>query len=160
MEALLMEKATVKDVVGPVDLNTGANTGARVDMKGFERVSFVCMAAAGTTPSSHTFSFQQHDAASAGNSAALSIDNPYYHKLDSATSYTKVVPGAAASSFDLDTLVGDAKYVVVFEVLAEQLSEGYRWVSINQTQAGGAQIGAILAVCHEPGSKPAYSAVV
>lgn len=159
MEAFLMEKMTAKVIVQPVDLNDGANTGLRVDMSKCKRVSFICIADAGTTPSSHTFSFEQHDAAAAGNSAALSIGNPYYHCLNSATVFTKVVPGAAASSFDLDTLVGDNEYVVVFEVLAEDLTDGYKWASINLTDAGGAQLGTILAICHGM-DKPAYEVAV
>lgn len=160
MEALLMEKMTVKSIIDPVDLNDGTNTGARVDMSKCRRVTFVLVAKAGTTPSSHTVSFQQHDAASAGNSAALSIANPYFHKLDAETSFTKVVPGAAASSFDIDTLVADAKFVAVFEVLAEDLSSGYKWASLNLTDAGGAQLGACLAICHDMKEAPAYSVVV
>lgn len=158
MEALLMEKAIVKATTGPIDLDAGTNTGGRFDMSKCKRVSFIAVVAAGTTPSSHTFSFQQHDAASAGNSAALSIGNPYFHKLNAATYFTKVEP-TAASSFDLDTLVGDNKFIVVFEVLAEDLTDGYKWVSMNITDAGGAQLGTVLAIGHEM-DKPAYSAVV
>lgn len=160
MEAFFMEKATVKSAIDPVDLNDGANTGARIDMSKCRRVTFVLFAKAGTAPSSHTVSFQQHDAASAGNSVALSIDSPYFHKLDAATYFTKVQPSAAASSFDIDALVIDAKFVAVFEVLAEQLTDGYKWASMNVTDAGGAQLGACLAICHDMKDLPSYSVVV
>lgn len=157
MEQFLMEKATVKAAINAIDLDAGANTGARIDMKLFRRVTFVLFASAGTSPSSHTVSFQQHDAASAGNSANLSISNPYYHKVDSATEFTRVVPSAAAASFDIDSIVGDTKYMVVFEVLAEDLTNGYRWASMNLSDAGGAQLGAALAICHEAKEKPGYA---
>lgn len=160
MEAFLMEKAIVKAVIGPVDLDTGANTGNRVDMKDLERVTFICAAAAGTTPSSHTFTLKQHTLASAGTSADLEVSNPYYHQLAAATSFTKVQPSTAAAAYDLDSIIVDAKYVVVFEVLASQLTDGYRWVSLDQTDAGGAQIGVVLAIGHAAGSKPSYSLVV
>lgn len=160
--SLFMEENMVKAITGPVDLDTGANTGARFDMSKFQKVTFICVAAAGTTPNSHTFSFQQHDAASSGNTAALSIDTPYFHKLDTATYFTKVTPGAAASSFNLDSLVLDAKYIVVFEVNADQLDRdtGYSWVSINQTDAGGAQLGTTIAIGSNSVANPAYSKVV
>ncbi len=159
MEKLLMEKAVVKVCVAAVDLNTGANTGERINMKGVKRVSFYCFAAAGTTPSSHTFSFQQHDAATAGNSANLTIASPYYYKVDTATYFTKVEP-TAGYTFDLDTVVGDTKYELVFEVLAEEVGESYQWVSINQTDSAGAQLGAIVAICEGLDSLPGYTKAV
>lgn len=160
MEAYLMEKAQVKVVTGPIDLDAGANTGLRVDMQQFKRVTWIVAVAAGTTPSSHTFAFKQHTVASAGTPAVLSHANPYFHKLGAATSFTKVQPAAAADSYDLDTLVGDAKFVLVFEVLSEDLSDGYRWVSLDLTDAGGAQLGTVIAICHEAQFKPAYDKVV
>ena len=159
-EALFMEKATVKAVIGPVDFNTAANTGERIDMRMFKRVTFVCVLAAGTTPDSHTFTLRQHDAASSGNSADLVSDNPYFHKVNAATSFTKVVPGSAAAAKDIDTVVGDTKFIAVFEVRQEELTDGYRWVSVDATDSGGAQLGCVIAICHEAVSKPAYSQVV
>lgn len=160
MEAMLMETRTVKSIIGPVDLNTGANTGERIDMKNVKRVTFVITAAAGTTPSSHTVSFEQHTVASAGTPLALTIDNGYYHKVDTATSFTRVAPtGTKASSFDIDSVVGDTKFMAVFEVLAEDLTDGYRWLSLNMTDSGGAQLASVIAIVDHM-SHPAYSQVV
>ncbi len=155
-EAFFMEKATVKAITGPVDLNDAANTGLRVDMQAFKRVTFIIAVAAGTTPSSHTHTLQQHTVSSSGSPIALAVDNPYFIKADTATEFTKVVPVAAASAYNLDATVLDAKYIAVFEVLQEQLTEGYRWVSIDTTDSGGAQLGTVIAICHEPVSLPAY----
>lgn len=160
MENYLMEELQVKVGTGPIDLDAGNNVGARIDMKQFARVTFIAFAGAGTTPSSHTFSFKQHTAASAGTTAVLSHANPYYHRLGTATSFTKVQPSSAADAYDLDTLVGDAKYVVVFEVLSEDLTDGYEWVSLDQTDAGGAQLGGIIALGHKASNKPAYDKVI
>lgn len=159
-EAFFMEKATVKVITGAVDLNTGANTGARVDMLKFKRVTFIVAVEAGTTPSAHTHTLKQHTVATSGTPADLSVDNPYFHKVNTATEFTKVQPGSAAAAYDVDTLVGDNKYVVVFEVLQEQLTEGYRWVSLDTTDAGGSQLGVVIAICHEAVSKPAYGVAV
>ena len=160
MEAFLMEKASVKAIVGPVDLNDGANTGLRVDISKARRVTFVCILAAGTTPSSHTFTLYQHTVASAGTPAVLAVDNPYYHKLDAETVFTKVVPGAAASAYNLDSIFADAKGIVVFEVLAEQLTDGYKYVSIDLTDSGGAQLGTVLAIAHDVKDAPAYGTAI
>lgn len=161
-EAFFMEENTVKVGSGPIDLDAGANTGARVDMALFDRVAFLVILAAGTTPSAHLHTLRQHDAASAGNSKDLSVMNPYYYKLNASTSYTKVEPTVAAAAYDLDTLVGDNKYVVVFEVLAEQLdlANSYRWVSLDTTDVGGAQLGTVVAIPRNAKEKPAYEKVV
>lgn len=158
--AFLMEKMTVKSIISPVDLNDGANAGNRVDMSKCSRVTFVLDVKAGTTPGSHTVSFEQHTVASSGSPLALTTANPYYHKVDSATYFTKVVPGAAASSFDIDTLVGDTKFMAVFEILSEELADGYRWVSLNLTDSAGAQLGACLAICHGMKEMPSYDVIV
>jgi len=161
-EALFMEQAIVKVTLDVVDLNTGANPGVRFDMQKFKRVSFIVVAAAGTTPSSHTVSFQKHDAASAGSSAALEIAAPWFHKVAAATLFTKVELSAAASSIDIDAIVGDTKFVAVFEVLAEDIdaNSAHRWVSLDMTDSGGAQLGTVIAIGHNATEKPAYSKVV
>jgi len=155
-----MEENIVKVGTGPIDLDAGNNVGARIDMQKFKRVTFIAFAAAGTTPSSHTFSFKQHTAATAGTTAVLSHMNPYFHKLNAETVFTKVQPTVAADAYDLDTLVGDAKYVIVFEILSEDLTDGYRWVSLDQSDSGGAQLGGIIAVGHSADFKPAYDKAV
>jgi hypothetical protein len=161
MEKFLMEKAVVKSVVGPVDLNTAAVTGARVSMKNAKRVAFVANLGAGSSTAAHVFTLRQHDAAAAGNSKDLSVANPYFHKIGAATSFTKVTPGSAAAAYDLHSILADSASMVVFEVLAEDLDRdnGYAWVSVDTADSGGAQIGSIVAhVDHM--LAPSYSQVV
>lgn len=160
MEQCFLEKFVVKSSTVAVDLNTVANVGAYIDMKDAKRITFIMDVAAGTTPSSHTVSFQQHTVGSAGTPADLTIDNGYFHKADTATYFTKVAPtGTKAASFDIDSVVADAKFMAVFEILAEDLTDGYRWVSCNVTDAGGSQMGSVLAIV-EPKTKPAYTRAV
>lgn len=158
-EALFMEQMLPKVIAGPVDLNDAAVTGLRFDMQKFKRVMFLIVAAAGTTPSAHTVTFKQHLVASSGTPAALSIDNPWFHKVDAATAFTKVVPGSKTDSYDIDTIVGDTKFVAAFEVLQEDLdvNNGYRYVSLNLADAGGAQLGVVLAFGFNASEGPAYS---
>lgn len=159
MEKFLAEDKALKAVVGPVDLNTAAVTGARVNIKNAKRVTFVCVLGAGTSTTTHGFTLKQHTAASSGTSADLSVDNPYYHKVGAATVFTKVSPSSAAAAYDLHTLLSDSASIVVFEVLAEQLTDGYGWVSVDTADSGGAQLATILALVDSE-FKPAYALAV
>lgn len=161
MEKFLMERSVVKGVVGPVDLNTAAVTGARVNMKNAKRIAFVCHLGAGSSTTTHTFTLRQHDAASAGNSKDLSVSNPYFHKIGAATSFTKVQPGSAAAAYDLHSILADSASIVAFEVLAEDLdvANDYAWASVDTADSGGAQLGSIVAHV-EHMLHPAYGKIV
>lgn len=160
-EAYLLEKVLAKQVAGPVDANTAAITGARFDMKGFDRVAFLVSLAAGTTTSAHLFSLKQHNAASSGTSKAVAVTNPYYHKIGAATSFTKVDVTVAEDEYDLHSILADSASMVVFEVLAEDLdvNNGFRWVSLDIADSGGAQLCSVVAVGHNCKSLPAYEIV-
>lgn len=148
MEAFLLEKKIAKQVAGPVDGNTAAITGGRVDMKNLKRLAFIVSLAAGTSTTTHGFTLRQHDAASSGNSKDLSVDNPYFHKIGAATSFTKVSPTVAAAAYDLHSILADSASIVVFEVLAEQLdvNGAYRYASLDIADTGGAQLLSVVAL--------------
>lgn len=162
MERFLAEKLLPKVIIQPVNLNTAANTGLRFDMQDAKRVTFIAIIAGGTSTTGLSLALKQHTVATSGTPIALSVDNPYYHKVGSATSFTKVggILGttAPADTYDLHTLVGDNVAVVVFEVLAEQLSQGYRWVSLDIAQPGVTELGCVLAF-GDLKSLPAYAQV-
>ncbi len=160
-EAYLAEKVLAKQAAGPVDANTAAITGNRFDMKGFDRVAFIISLAAGTTTTTHGFTLRQHNAASSGTSKDVAVNNPYYHKIGAATNFTKVDVAVAASVYDLHSILADSASIVVFEVLAEQLDvdNGFRWVSLDIADSGGAQLVSVLAVGHNCKSMPAYEIV-
>lgn len=159
MEAYLLEKAIAKTVAGPVDLNTAAVTGGRVDVSHLKRLTFLVVVGAGTTTTTHGFTLKQHTAASAGTSYDLSVENPYFHKIGAATKFTKVQPGSAAAAYDLHALMADSASIVAFEILPEQLQADCKWVSLDIADAGGAQLGTVLAIgnCE---FCPAYEQVV
>lgn len=159
MEAFKMEKSIVKTVAGPVDLDAAAITGGRVDIRNLKRLTFFVILGAGTTTAAHLFTLKQHDAASAGNSFDLSVDNPYFHKIGAATVFTKVQPTSEAAAYDLHALLANSASIVVFEVLPEQLRSDCRWVSLNIADTGGVQLGAVLAV-GDSEFKPAYEQVI
>lgn len=158
MNALLMEKQNIKQVMAPVDMNTAAITGARIGLKTGDRVAVV-LAMGDSTSATVTATLNQHTAASAGSSKVLSVANPYYHKVDAATTFTKVVPGAAASSFDVSSLFANDPGTVVFEILAEQLDVdgGYAWFSVDFADSAAAKLGAAIYVVSDCRHLPAYS---
>lgn len=159
MEKFLAEAKVPKQVTGPVDLNTGANTGLRSLIANAKRVTFVASLGAGSSTTAHTFTLRQHDAASSGNSYDLPSDNPYYTKIGAATSFTKVVPGSAVAATDLHSVLADSAAIVIFEVLAEQLRPDCKWVSVDTTDSGGAQLGSVVAYV-DSDFLPAYANIV
>lgn len=158
MEAFLMEKANMKQVVLPVDLNTAAVTGARVSMKGCKRVAFL-VDMGDSTGATVQCTLRQHDAATAGNSKDLSVANPYYKKAGTATKFTKVEPTAAAAMFDISADFAAQEGLAVFEVLEEDLdvNNGFAWVSMDIADSGAAKLASVLAVLVGPDLLPAYS---
>lgn len=139
MEKFLMEGATLKSAFLPVDANTAAITGARVSLANAQRCAVV-VHMGDSTAAVVTLTLRKHTAASAGTSADLSVAHPYYHKAGAATSFTKVVPGSAAAAYDLAALFADAEGIVVFEVLAEDLGEGYTHFSLDVADSTAAKL--------------------
>lgn len=159
--AFFMELFNVKNSFLPVDLNAGANTGARMSMKGCKRIVFLTTMGDSTSAVA-TFSFQQHNAASAGTSKALTHMNPYYHKIAALTVFTKVQPTSAASSFDLATQFAGDEGIVVFEILAEDLdvANDFAWVSMDIADTTAAKVGSSVAIFVGNTSLPPYGDAV
>lgn len=158
MNKFLMELVNAKMGITPVDLNTAANPGARISLEKGDRVTCIILLADGTSALDLTVSINQHDAASAGNTKACSQANPYYHKVDTATVFTKVVPVAAAGTVDLTALFANDPGIAVLEVCAEDLdvNNGYKYVSFSLPDAGAAKLGAALLILNDCRYLPPY----
>lgn len=159
--AYLMEKQNVK-IEAPVDLNTAGLVGARIKLDDAFRIAVV-IALGASTGATVAVTLRQHNAASGGISKALSVDNPYYVKAGlTAAAFTKVVPGAAASVFDISTTFAAAAGVAVFEVLADQLdtTNGFAWFSVEIADSVAAKLGAVQYHLHECKELPAYAIVL
>src|SRR5574341_101185 len=136
----------------PVDAVGGAITGNRVSLKDCDGVTIVAFAAAGSTDILD-LDIQEHDAASGGTSQDLDVVTTFYHKsettLDADETWTKVTQAAASEITD----VGGAstQNLVVVEIGAEQLSDGFKWVSCNVPDLGtnGTKFVAILYILHD-----------
>lgn len=160
--AFLMEKHNLKQVAGPVDLNTAAVTGERVKMDNGQRLSFIVSMGDSTSATLVAFTLRQHTAASAGTSKDLVVANPYFVKAAAATSFTKVVPGSAVALYTLTSTFADEPGMVVFEVLSEDLdiANGYYWASLDIGDSGAAKIGSVVAQLSDCRNLPPYGQAI
>jgi len=159
MEGLFSEKVTMKQVAAPAELNAAAVTGARIKLDKGHKLAIV--ASFGDSTSAVTdFTLQQHDAASSGNSKALTISNPYFHKVASATSFTKVAVSAASNI--VPTVLANDEGIIVLEVCDDDLDRDndYAWVSVNVADATASKIMSAIYVVHDAKATPAYAQAV
>jgi hypothetical protein len=141
-------------VVVPVaDLAAGAQTGHRIHLKNYGGVAFVVyMGAVSAGTDTFVPDVQQHTAASGGTSSDLDVVTTWYHKseatLDGDETWTKVTQSAASEISLTGATYAGLQMILVAEVLAEQLSDGYEWVSVDMADpgAGGTRAGGILAI--------------
>jgi hypothetical protein len=136
----------------PVDLGTAANTGHRVHMTNYGGLTVVGFLATGTAAQAPTFSVQEHDAATAGTSQALAVVDRYYTKaeatLDGDETWVETLQTAAATV--TDATWDDANQVLVaFSIEAEELSDGFEWLSVDVADPGTSHIGAVLYVPYD-----------
>lgn len=155
---LKMEKQNLKQAHLPVDLNTAAITGARIKLDSGDRCAVV-ISMGDSTAAVVQVTMRQHNAASAGTSKDLSVDNPYYHKKGAATSFTKVVPSSAAALVDASAQFADDEGILVLEVLSEQLDNdnGYYWFSVDIADSTAAKLAASVYEISDCRQNPAYS---
>lgn len=132
----------------PVDSQTAAMTGKRVSLKNAGGVTIVVFKAAGTANDDPVLDLQQHTAASGGTTADLDIIDHYYIKqeatLDGDETWTRVTQ-SAASEVTLNSTSAESQMIVVIEVDARSLSDGYDYISLDIADTGSA--GAQLISC-------------
>lgn len=144
-----LENCDIIQGIGPVDLQTGANTGARINMTEYDRCLVVLTKAIGTDDQDPVLAVKQHTAASSGNSKALQTYR-YWHKLGTATTWTRVDAAAA----DTITIADSAQKagLIAIEVRAEDMdaqnsdpTTNYKYLSLDIADVGGnAQLGATV----------------
>lgn len=139
----------------PVDAQT-AQTGKRISMSGASACTLVVFKAAGTAGDDHSYDLQQHTAASGGTTADLDKVSYYYVKqetaLDNDESWEKFTQTEASEITDAGAAGTSAEQqqVIVIEVDAAQLSDGYSHISLNSGGEGSnAQLSACLYILHE-----------
>lgn len=136
----------------PTDAVGGAITGNRIHLKDCGGVSFVVVASAGSTDILDV-DLQEHNAATGGTSQDLDIITKYYYQdettLDGDETWTEGSQSAASEITNIGS--ASTQQLVVIEVRAEQLSDGFEWVSLNVPDLGtnGTKFVAILNVAHD-----------
>ncbi len=135
----------------PVNMATAANTGKRVSLKNAGGVTIVVYKGAGTAGEDPVLTLKQHTAASSGTTSNLAVIDHYYVKsettLDGDETWTRVAQSAAATITDPGGAGTSAEeeQIVVIEVEADQLSDGYSYVSLDIADVGAsAQLGCVL----------------
>lgn len=133
----------------PVDAQT-AQTGKRVSLRNAAGCTIVVLKAAGTAGDDHSYDLQQHTASTGGTSADLDIISAYYLKsettLDGDETWSRVTQTAASEITDAGGAGTSAEQeqILVIEVDARQLSDGYDYISLN---SGGEGSNAQLSTC-------------
>lgn len=133
----------------PVDAQT-AQTGKRVSLRNAGGCTILVIKAAGTAGDDHSYDLQQHTASSGGTTADLDIISSYYLKsettLDGDETWTRVTQTAASEITEAGGAGTSAEeqQLLVIEVSAAQLSDGYDYISLN---SGGEGSNAQLSTC-------------
>lgn len=143
--------------IAPVDSQTGAMTGKRVSLKNAGAVSIIVIKAVGTANDDPVFTLKQHTAASSGTSANLAIADHYYLKdaalLAGTETWSKLTQAAGATITDPGGAGTSAEHqqITVIPVRAVQLSDGYKYVSLDiaDTGSAGAQLICCIYALHE-----------
>lgn len=138
--------------VAPVaDLAAGANTGHRLHLKNYGGVTVVCFLGA-VSAGTDTFvpTLKEANAATGGTLQALATITQWYHKseavLDGDETWTRVTQAAASTVSLTGATFAALQMIVAFEVDADDLSDGFEWISVDLPDAGtgGTRPGAIL----------------
>jgi hypothetical protein len=139
-------------VIMPKDLSSGASTGIRIDMKNATTCSFVIFAGAGTAGDDLLIDLQEHSAASGGTSQDLDTITEYFKvsetTLDGDETWTRITQAAASETADATGTTAEEQNIYVVEVRHDQLSDGFRWLSVNIPDLGaaGTKFGGALAI--------------
>jgi D-alanyl-D-alanine carboxypeptidase len=136
--------------VAPVD-GQSAQTGNRVHLKNAAGVTIVVFKGAGTAGDDFSYDLVQHTAASGGTTADLDVIDHYYLKneatLDGDETWSKLTQSAASEITEAGGAgtSAEAQQIIVIEVDAVELSDGYEWVSLNTGGEGSnAQLISVL----------------
>ncbi len=139
-------------VVVPIDLADGTNTGSRIHMMNYGAVTFVCYLNNGTSGEAPTFDVQEATANTGGTIDDLDVIDEYWFKMDTALdgneTWTRATQSAASEV--TNAVWDDANEVIVaFTVRAEQLTDGYEWVTVVIGDTGTLHLGCVLAIMHD-----------
>lgn len=136
------------------DGSAGDITGNRIRLNNADGISFVAFYDAGVAGDDLKFDLQEHNASSGGTSQDLDIITVSYIKtettLDGDETWTKITQSVASEVTDpgVTGTTAEEENIWVVEVLADQLSDGFDWISLNLLDFGSAstKFGGVLGV--------------
>lgn len=139
----------------PVDAQS-AQTGKRLYMGDCGGCTIVVVKGAGTAGDDFSYALQQHTASVSGTSADLNAIAYYYVKQETALdndesweAFTQTADDDIAEAGAAGTSA-EQQQIIVIEVDAAQLSDGYGWISLNSGGEGSnAQLAACLYIKHD-----------
>lgn len=136
----------------PTDAVAGAITGNRVSLRDAGGVTFVVIATGASTDVLDV-DLQEHTAATGGTSQDLDIITKYFYQSEATLDGDETWTEGSQSAASEITNVGAAseETLLVIEVGAEQLSDGFNYVSLNIPDLGtnGTKHCAILNIVHD-----------
>lgn len=142
----------VVGALAPVNLCAGANTGLRIDMRNATTCTFVIYCGAGTAGDDLLVDLQEHSASSSGTSQDLDIITEYFKQsettLDGDEHWTRITQAAASETADATGTTAEEQNLFVIEVRHDQLSDGFKWISLNIPDLGaaGTKVGGVIAI--------------
>lgn len=137
----------------PVDMQTAANTGHRINMNDCGGVAFVLYKGAGTAGDDPVITLNEHNASTGGTSQVLATLTKHYQKqettLDNDETWSEVTQ-SAGSTITLDATSAESQGIYVVQVNVEELSDGFDYLSFDVADVGGnAQLGAGLYIKYD-----------
>ncbi len=140
-------------VAMPVNnLSAGANTGLRIDLSRATTCTFAVLVDAGTAGDDLILTLREHTAASGGTSQNLAIITEYFKQsettLDGDEVWTRITQAAGATTADATGTTAEEENFFVVEVRHDQLSDGFRWISLDMPDLGsaGTKFGGAIAI--------------
>ena len=121
----------------PADAVADAITGLRTHMKDYAVCSFVVVTTGASTDITDV-DLQEHTAASGGTSQDLDIITKYYYRSEATLDGDEIwVEGSQSAGSEIANVgAASQELLLVVEVRAEQLSDGFEWVSLNIPDLG------------------------
>lgn len=145
--------------IAPVNLATGANTGARQLMRGVEYMTVLYIGGASAVAEPPVLTVRQHTAVTAGSSADLAVVTEYWHKseatLDNDEPWVRVAQAASATV----TGTAEMQQLIAFRVRADSMTAG-PYLSVDVADEGtGPGLGCVVYLLGGLGDRAAATAM-
>ncbi len=142
-------------LIAPPAATNGAVTGKRVHLKNASGCAFVLVGGVATGGDDLQVDVQQYTVSSGGSALDLDTVTKYHYKsavaMDNSETWTTVTQTAASEVAVAAAATTDIQQnILVVEVDAAELSDGYEWVSLNVPDLGtGDKTLTVIAILYD-----------